>query len=148
MAQQAALASRMEAFHGASPTLGALFWNAVRAHGGRPAQEWHNGAMWVRRTYDEFGAAVRDVANALLAAGTKKGDRVAIWSRNAPQWGEVDFANQTAGFATVPIYDTLTGDKGAYILNDSEAKVLFVQDAAILARVLPLRSTLSSLRRV
>ncbi|MCA1811937.1 MAG: long-chain fatty acid--CoA ligase, partial [Halobacteriales archaeon] len=104
--------------------------------------------MWVRRTYDEFGAAVRDVANALLAAGTKKGDRVAIWSRNSPQWGEVDFANQTAGFATVPIYDTLTGDKGAYILNDSEAKVLFVQDAAILARVLPLRSTLSSLRHV
>jgi long-chain acyl-CoA synthetase len=148
MAQQAALASRMEAFHGASPTLGALFWNAVKAHGGRPAQEWHNGAMWVRRTYGEFGAAVRDVANALLAAGTKKGDRVAIWSRNAPQWGEVDFANQTAGFATVPIYDTLTGDKGAYILNDSEAKVLFVQDPAILARVLPLRSTLSSLRHV
>ncbi|MEA3202990.1 MAG: long-chain acyl-CoA synthetase [Thermoplasmata archaeon] len=148
MEQEAAVASRLEAFQGAAPTLGALFWNAVQAHGGRPAQEWHNGAMWVSRTYTEFGAAVRDVANALLASGVKKGERVAIWSRNTPQWGEVDFANQTVGFATVPIYDTLTGDKGAYILNDAEAKVLFVQDAAILARLAPLRGTLRGLKQV
>jgi long-chain acyl-CoA synthetase len=148
MEQEAALAARLEAFQGAAPTLGALFWNAVKAHGGRPAQEWHNGALWVSRTYAEFGAAVRDVAHALLAAGVRKGDRVAIWSKNSPQWGEVDFANQTAGFATVPVYDTLTGEKGAYILNDAEARVLFVQDAAILARLLPLRDGVRGLKHI
>jgi long-chain acyl-CoA synthetase len=132
----------------ASDTLCDLFWNAVRAHGSRPAQEWHEDGAWRSRTYDEFGHAVRDVAHGLLSLGVKKGDRVAIWSKNCPQWAEADFANQTAGFVTVPIYDTLTGEKGAYIVNDSEAKVLFVQDAGILERVLSVRSSLKSVKAI
>jgi long-chain acyl-CoA synthetase len=47
----------------------------------------------------------------------------------------VDFANLTAGFVTVPIYDTLTPEKAAHILNDSGTKVLFVQDAEMLRRL-------------
>src|ERR1041385_1740571 len=129
-------------------TLCELFWNAVRNHGPRPAQEWHEDGAWKGRTYAEFGVAVRDVAHGLLAQGVKKGDRVAIWSRNCPQWAEVDFANQTAGFVTVPVYDTLTGEKGAYILNDAEAKVLFVQDAGILERVLSVRSGLKTVKAI
>jgi long-chain acyl-CoA synthetase len=148
MQQLSVAPSRLELYRSSPPTLGALFWSSVGQYSGRPAQEWHNGAMWVRRTYEEFGAAVRDVAHALLAVGVKKGDRVAIWSKNSPQWGEVDFANQTAGFATVPIYDTLTGEKGAYILTDSDARVLFVQDLAILARLAPLRDSLRGLKQV
>ncbi|HEX2065378.1 MAG TPA: AMP-binding protein, partial [Candidatus Thermoplasmatota archaeon] len=147
MQQEAKLAAPAQA-KGAAPTVGALFWDTVRQHGSRPAQEWHNGAAWVSRTYAEFGAAVRDVAHGLLALGVKKGDRVALWSRNSPQWGEVDFANQTAGFATVPLYDTLTGEKGAYILADAGAKALFVQDASLLARLAPLRESLPDLKHV
>lgn len=129
-------------------TLCELFWNSVRAHGGRPAQEWYEDGAWKSRTYAEFGAAVRDVAHGLLAQGVKKGDRVAIWSRNCPQWGEVDFANQTAGLVTVPIYDTLTGEKGGFILNNSDSKVLFVQDATILERVLSVRSSLKTVKSI
>jgi long-chain acyl-CoA synthetase len=129
-------------------TLCEVFWSAVRTHGGRPAQEWYEDGAWKSRTYDQFGAAVRDVAHGLLAHGVKKGDRVAIWSRNCPQWAEVDFANQTAGFVTVPVYDTLTGEKGAYILNDSDAKVVFVQDATLLERVLSVRSSLKTVKAI
>jgi long-chain acyl-CoA synthetase len=131
-----------------SDTLCEMFWSSVRAHGPRPAQEWSEDGAWRSRTYAEFGQAVRDVAHGLLALGVKKGDRVAIWSKNCPQWAEVDFANQTAGFATVPIYDTLTGEKGAYILNDSDAKVLFVQEAGILERVLSVRSSLKTVKAI
>jgi long-chain acyl-CoA synthetase len=129
-------------------TLCAVFWNAVRANEGRIAQEWYEDGAWTSRTYGQFGAAVRDVAHGLLASGVKAGDRVAIWSRNCPQWAEVDFANQTAGFVTVPIYDTLTGEKGAYILNNSDAKVVFVQDAGILERVLSVRSSLKTVKAI
>jgi long-chain acyl-CoA synthetase len=132
----------------AGPTLCEQFWNAVRSFSDRPAQEWHDEGAWVSRTYGELGQTVRDVAHGLLAHGLKKGDRVAIWSKNCPQWAEVDFANQTAGFVTVPIYDTLTGEKGAYILNNSETKVLFVQDANLLTRVLEVRSTLKSVKAI
>ena len=126
-------------------TLADLFWDSVRSNGERPAQEWNEGANWASRTYLELGRAVRDTAHALMAAGLKKGDRVALWSHNTPRWAEVDFANLSAGFVTVPIYDTLTPEKAAYILADAGAKVLFVQDAAMLARMATLRSTLRSL---
>ncbi|MEA3136017.1 MAG: long-chain acyl-CoA synthetase [Thermoplasmata archaeon] len=129
-------------------TLCEVFWSAVRKHGGRPAQEWYEDGAWKGRTYTQFGAAVRDVAHGMLAFGVKKGDRVAIWSKNCPQWAEVDFANQTAGFVTVPVYDTLTGEKGAYILNDSDTKIVFVQDATLLERVLSVRSSLKAVKAI
>ena len=125
-----------------------LFWTSVNKHGDRPAQEWFEDGAWKGRTYAQFGQAVRDAAHGLLAQGLRKGDRVALWSKNCPQWAEVDFADLTAGLVTVPIYDTLTGEKGAYILNNAEVKVLFVQDAGILERVLSVRSSLKSVKAI
>ncbi|MEK6975489.1 MAG: long-chain fatty acid--CoA ligase [Candidatus Thermoplasmatota archaeon] len=129
-------------------TLCELFWTPARKYADRPAQQWHEGGTWRSRTYAEFGQAVRDVAHGMLALGVKKGERVAIWSRNCPQWAEVDFANQTAGWVTVPIYDTLTADKGAYIVNNADARVLFVQDQAILDRVLAVRSMMKGVKAI
>ncbi len=129
-------------------TLSELFWNSVRAYGKLPAQEWHEDGKWVSRTYGQFGAAVRDLANGLLADGCKKGDRVALWSKNSPQWAEVDMANQSVGFVTVPIYDTLTAEKAAYILNNSESRVLFVQDPKMLQQALEVRSTLKTVKLI
>ena len=129
-------------------TLCKLFWTPATQYADRVAQEWHEDGQWRSRTYGEFGQAVRDVAHGLMAFGVRKGDRVAVLSRNCPQWAEVDFANQTAGFVTVPIYDTLTGEKGAYILNNSEAKVVFVQDIGVLERILSVRASLKTVKLI
>lgn len=129
-------------------TLSALFWDSVHANGSRTAQEWFEDGAWHNRTYAEYGKAVRDAAHGLLSQGLKQGDRVAIWSKNCRQWGEVDFACQSTGLPAVPIYDTLTADKAAFILNNCEAKVLFVQDESMLARVEDLRKTLKHLRLI
>ncbi len=129
-------------------TIAELFWNSVRDHGERPAQEWFDGTAWQQRNYLEFGRGVRDVAHALLAAGLHKGDRVAIWSKSSPAWAEADLACQSAGLVTVPIYDTLTGEKAAYILRDSGARLLFVQGGELLARLTPEREALLALDRV
>lgn len=116
-------------------TLAELLWDSIDAHAGHTAQSWNEDGEWRSRTYAEFGSRIRTVAHGLLGLGLKKGDRVAIWSKNRPAWAEVDLACQTVGLATVPIYDTLTGRDGAYILNDSAARVLFVQDRALLDTV-------------
>jgi long-chain acyl-CoA synthetase len=131
-----------------APTLSRLFWDTVRRDGARTAQEWHAPTGWTGRTYAQFGDAVADLAHALLAQGLEKGDRVAIWSKNSPRWSEVDFADLSAGLVTVPVYDTLTGEKAAYILKDAEAKVLFVQDPDLLERLLPQRAGLKHLELV
>ena len=131
-----------------APTLSRLFWDSVKANGARPAQEWHTPEGWTGRTYQQFGDAVADLSHALLAQGLAKGERVALWSKNSPRWAEVDFAALSGGMVTVPIYDTLTGEKAAYILGDAEARVLFVQDVALLERILPLRKTLKHLELI
>jgi len=132
-------------------TLAQLFWDSVQAHGSNVAQEWcerdaAGQEAWRTRTYHDLGRAVRDAAHALLAMGLRKGDRVAIWSKNSPRWAEVDFANLSAGFVTVPIYDTLTPDKAAHLLADSEAKVLFVADGEAAAKLAPHRERLKRLQ--
>lgn len=129
-------------------TLGRLFWNSVENHGDSDAQTWHDGEEWHTRSYMDFGAAVKNVAHGLISLGVKKGDRVAIWSKNCPAWAEVDFANASLGAASVPIYDTLTGSQGAYILKNSGAKVLFVQDGEVLDRVWEHLGDLKSLKQV
>ncbi len=128
---------------GASPgdvdTLAELIWNSVQRHADHTAQSWNEDGVWVSRSYAQFGQRIEEVANGLLDLGLKKGDRVAIWSKNRPSWAEVDLADQIIGMATVPIYDTLTGKDGAYIVNDSGAKVLFVQDKTVLDTVWAVR---------
>jgi long-chain acyl-CoA synthetase len=127
-------------------TLQKLFWDSVSAHGSAMAQGWNADGAWHERTYAEFGEAVLAVARGLLGLGVSPGDRVALWSKNSPRWAEVDWANQTAGLATVPVYDTLTAEKAAYIINDSGAKVVFVQDAEVMALIETVRKQLKAVK--
>lgn len=117
------------------PTLAEKIWDSVDRFEDRPAQTWYDGETWHTRTYGEFGRSIQQIAGGLVAAGIEKGDRVAIWSKNSIRWAEVDLANQMIGAVTVPVYDTLTGGQAAYILEDSGAKLLFVQDESVLDRL-------------
>jgi len=84
---------------------------------------------------EEFARRVRACAGALAAGGVVRGDRVAILSYNRVEWHIADFACQLLGVADVPIYSTLPPDQCAYILQDSGAKVIFVENADQVAKV-------------
>jgi long-chain acyl-CoA synthetase len=76
-------------------------------------------------TYEEFYERVLMLARGLRKAGMFPGDKVAIFSENRLGWAISDFGIQCAGGITVPIYATNTGKQAAYILNHSEAKIVF-----------------------
>ena len=78
----------------------------------------------------EFVDAVRRTALALESHGVAKGDRVALYSTNRPEWHVVDFACHLLGAVSVPIYPTLTGPQVGYILHDSGAAWVFYDDVA------------------
>ncbi len=137
MAQQTVMATAS-----ADATISGLFLASAKANADQKAQTWFDGETWQSRTYAEYLDGVQHVAAGLMSLGLKAGDRVALWSKNSPKWAEVDISNLCVGFVTVPIYDTLTGPQGAYILNNSGAKVVFVQDKDMLGRIMEVEKDL------
>ncbi len=84
-----------------------------------------NGA-WVPISTESFVADVRRLAKALVEAGVRPGDRVALMAENGPHWSMVDFAALAIGAAVVPIYPTLLPEGAAYVARDSGSRILFV----------------------
>ena len=83
---------------------------------------------WKTYSTNEFVEIVDNISKGLLALGINKGDRVALMSGNRPEWNFIDFACNQLGVATVPLYPTLSNQDLIYILNDAEAKLLFVSN--------------------
>src|SRR5262249_14714221 len=96
----------------------------------------------------DLRVAVEELSLGLRALGVEKGDRVAILSENRPEWAIADLATLCAGAADVPVYATLTPPQVAYILNDSQARVCFVSNAAQAAKLAQVKDQLKSVREV
>jgi long-chain acyl-CoA synthetase len=71
---------------------------------------------------------VHSIAAGLYSLGVRRGDRVAILSESRPEWVLTDAGCQFASAIDVPIYPTLTPPQVRYILKDSGARVLVVQN--------------------
>ena len=96
----------------------------------------------------ELASRVRTLHNALLAMGVGPGDRVALMAHNCVDWPVVDFATLTLGAVLTPIYPTLTAEQAAFIVADSGASVLVVQEAERLAELRELADQMPSVEQV
>ncbi|MGA7893392.1 MAG: AMP-binding protein, partial [Candidatus Sulfotelmatobacter sp.] len=81
-----------------------------------------------RFTYAEFGNRVGRLAGALRGAGVKAGDRVAFLSLNCHRLLEAYYGVLEAGCVLLPLNHRLAAPELAYILNDSGAAVLFLEE--------------------
>lgn len=129
-------------------TLAQIFADSVKKNASRPALRWKKNKEWREMSYADLERRVKEFAAALISWGIKKGDRVAIFAKNSPEWAIADWAHVTSGFVTVPIYDTLTGDKAAYILKDSGSKVVIVQGKEHLEKVRTVLKQLKDLKQI
>ena len=99
-----------------------------------------------RYTFREHYAMVATLAHRLLEQ-VQKGDRVAIASRNLPQWSVAFWAAATIGAIVTPLNAWWTTDELAYGLHDSGTSLLFV-DGERLDRIYELIDDLPALRAV
>lgn len=76
-------------------------------------------------SFTELAERVDNAARALIAAGTQKGDRIAIWSPNSWEWIVCALAIHTVGAVLVPVNTRYKGMEAAYLLRKSGAKALF-----------------------
>jgi acyl-CoA synthetase (AMP-forming)/AMP-acid ligase II len=99
---------------------------------GRAIRQYGNKVAVVdgkkRFTYAQFGERVNRLSNGLLALGIRKGDRVAVIDINTHRLLEMYYAVPQIGAILLPINIRLTPKEISYVLNDSEAACLFLNE--------------------
>jgi len=132
-----------------STTVADLLPAAVARFGPQPAIMFKDSSgEWVQRSFDEVGEKVRSLSLGLIDLGVEKGDKVAILANTRPEWTYVDFAALTAGTTAVPIYQTNSPEECLYVLENSDAKVVVVEDDEQLGKVRAVRDRLPKLEHV
>ncbi len=85
----------------------------------------HGDVSW---TYAEFDTVCNRLAHGLAALGLRRGDRLALLSRNSHQFVAIRFAVARLGAVLVPVNFMLTVEEVAYVLGHSGARLLCVED--------------------
>lgn len=93
-----------------------------------PAATHKTSAGWTDVTWAEVAAEVKAVSNGLVGWGVKPGDRVAIFAATTLRYAVIDLAISAARAVSVPIYASNTADEVRYVLANSGAVLLFVDD--------------------
>lgn len=103
---------------------------------------------WVPTTVADLDRRLRSVSRHLVSLGVESGDRVSLINHNNVAWPVIDLGMQHAGAANVPIYPSSSPDQILYILKDSGARVVFVEDAGQLEKIREIRGQAPELLEV
>lgn len=104
-------------------------------------------------TYQEFADEIRDVA-CFLHATTEKTpalgaeERAAIFAPNRVEWASASLGIQAAGGVLVPVYPANTAEQAKYVLDHGDVKVVFVDTAPLLEKLLQIVTGLPQLTRI
>src|SRR5215203_5893277 len=80
----------------------------------------------LRYTYREFKEVVERCARALMALGLEKGDHVAVWGQNIPEWVTLQFATGKMGAILVTVNPAYKAHELKYVLDQSDSAALFL----------------------
>lgn len=94
-------------------------------------------------TWEDLTRIVYAIAHFIISKGLQKGDRIAIFAQNCPEWTLADLGIQAAGCVPVPIYATNSKDEAKYILDDSSIKAIFTGDQEQYDKIYPIMSSTS-----
>jgi long-chain acyl-CoA synthetase len=128
--------------------VGQQFLDRVRSTPNREAYRYPKGDRWESITWKETGDKVSRLAAGLIALGIEPEQRVGIASATRIEWILADLAVMCAGAATTTVYPSTIADDVAYILADSECRVVFAEDDTQIAKLTEHRSELPHLEKV
>jgi long-chain acyl-CoA synthetase len=132
-----------------SKTIADLLPLAASKHGPKRAVLYSDGSgSWVSKTFEEVGELVRALSLGLMELGIEKGDKVSILANTRPEWTYFDFAALSAGATVVPIYQTNSPEECHYVLENSDARAVVVEDDDQLAKIREIRDRLPKLEHV
>jgi len=128
-------------------TFPALFFHQVENQKGREALRRKEYGIWNSITWQEYGQRVRETAAGMVSLGAEPGDFIAILGDNRPEWLFCHLGAMSIGCVTCGIYPTSAPKGIHYVLDHSEAGILFLQDEEQLDKVLEILAD-TSLKQV
>jgi len=113
------------------------------------------GGEYKRYSSQNVSSLVDDLSAGLLASGIGPGDmteegrdKVAMLSKNRPEWVIVDLAVQKIGAVLTPIYPTISISELKFVLNDAQVKMVFVNDEELFLKVWNVKPDVPSLKEI
>jgi long-chain acyl-CoA synthetase len=104
--------------------------------------------VWKHFSSKEFKENVDIYSRAFIAFGLEPGDKIALVSNNRPEWNFCDNGMMQVGLVNVPIYPTSSKNDFEFILNNCEAKLIFVSDEVIFKKILEIKQNIPSLKEI
>ncbi|MFJ2219180.1 AMP-dependent synthetase/ligase [Streptomyces anulatus] len=103
---------------------------------------------WKSLSWGQASERVYAIAAGLIALGVQAEERVALSSATRVEWVLIDLGVMCAGAATTTIYPSTNAEESAFILADSESRILIAEDAEQLAKARETRADLPDLAHV
>ncbi|MFE5400684.1 AMP-dependent synthetase/ligase [Streptomyces sp. NPDC056580] len=103
---------------------------------------------WKSLSWGEAAERVYAIAAGLIELGLEPEQRVALAASTRVEWILADLGIMCAGGATTTIYPQTNADESAFILSDSDSRILIAEDAAQLAKAVEKRAELPALTKV
>ena len=129
-------------------TIFELFEAVTSTHPDKVAFRYKKEGAWRDVTWSAHRRAVDSISKSLIALGVEKGDAVGVIGSTRLEWVQCDSAIVNIGAVTVGIYHSLVGADCSYIIQHSEAALLFVEDVEQLEKILAFRDEMPALRRI
>lgn len=127
----------------------AMVQETIARRPGQLAYRWFGeGGNLEAVTWSQFYDHVKQVGRSLIALGIQPGDKVAIQSYTCYRWVVADVAMASIGACTVGIYHSNLARDCKYIINHSDAVLLFAEDEVQLKKALEIRPGIPNIRRV
>ena len=104
--------------------------------------------VWTEVSAKDFLTQVEDLAKGFIASGIRPGDAVGIMSRTRYEWALVDFALWFAGAVSVPIYETSAPAQIEWVLSDSDAVALIIENSEHQNRFDSIKAMVPSVKQV
>lgn len=116
---------------------------------------YKEGGQWKKYSTADVKKIVDKLSIGLMEMGiggndmTIEGrDKVAILSKNRPEWVMLDLAVQQIGAVLTPIYPTINVNELQFILNDAQVKMVFVNDQELYHKVVSIKDAVPSLQQI
>lgn len=121
----------------------------------QPLLAGKENGQWKEYSVQEVKELVDQLSGGLLNLGMSHGDmspegrdKIAILSKNRPEWVILDLAVQQIGAILTPVYPTINPKELEFVLNDAGVKMAFVNDEELYHKILSVQSRVPTLQHI